>query len=149
MPFDLGPVESPPSLGVQRLLRLADYLETVPPELYAQESWRTRTSCGTVCCAFGHAVTGLGRELGLRWRGPGSDVIDRITGPREGGQENLTLAQEVFELTYDDAVQLFGTEGYYHRERLDGIDRLTPKDVAAGLRAFAQDKLVKEKAYAV
>jgi hypothetical protein len=38
-----------------RLLKLADYLETIPESYFDIEEWVTEKDCGTVMCAAGHA----------------------------------------------------------------------------------------------
>ena len=44
-------------VNVERLLRLAAHLETVPAEAFDMGDWAVRHTCGTTCCALGHACT--------------------------------------------------------------------------------------------
>lgn len=150
MAYDIGPLDSGGHLGARRLLALADYLETVPDENYDQTRWReVKPGCGTICCAFGHAVEGLGEQLGIKWFGV-KTVIPRLGNPGRW-HHNIDAAAEVFELDLGDALQLFGG-GDWHAAQL-GLSyehELTPARVARNIRAFALAKLqVKENVNAV
>src|SRR5437868_1643606 len=99
MAYDIDPFDGGGARGVQRLLALANLLETVSDKDYDHDTWRRRCSDGGwAMCALGHGVTTLPDVIGLRWREPaGADVV-RLDG---GGltQDTLALAAEAFELS--------------------------------------------------
>lgn len=52
--------------GLDNLEKLADYLDTVPPEQFDYDTWGETTACGTVACALGHAVLGPFKDWGFK-----------------------------------------------------------------------------------
>ena len=143
MAYDIGPLEDGGRLGVKRLLALAAYLETIDDRTYDHRAWRG-LGADRVMCALGHGATALPDLIGLRWRKPGCDDIVRLDG--SGMTENpLILAAEAFELSPDEASQIFGvglhTVNFYGP---GGAFRLTPRAVAEAIRKFAYGKLAME-----
>lgn len=142
MAYDVGPIDGGPGQGVQRLLALAAYLETVRDQDYDHRTWRRQAPDGSwTMCALGHGVTALPDLIGLRWRGPDSLDVVRLDG--SGLTENvLDLAAEVFEITREEAERIFGlglyTVEFYGRA---GAFGLKPACVAAAIRAFACAKM--------
>ena len=42
-------------MNQERLLRLAEHLDTVNEKQFDMSNWARQSNCGTVCCACGHA----------------------------------------------------------------------------------------------
>jgi len=138
MAYDIDPFDGSGNQGVQRLLALANHLETVSDQDYDHDTWRRQCSDGGwAMCALGHGVSALPDVIGLRWREPGSADIVRLDG---GGltQDTLALAAEAFDLSLDEAMMIFGiapnTAAFYGAPTVSGI---RPKAVAAAIRRFA------------
>jgi hypothetical protein len=121
------PAPKPPSrkVGNNRLLRLADYLRTVPRKEFDIRVWES--SCGTIACAMGHATRmPFFRRLGAR-----TDHIygDISIGIISGG---FRVASRLFGIDDPTAVFLFST---CNVESAGGVastlsERPTPKEVA-------------------
>lgn len=117
----------------QKLLKLADYLETVPPKNFDMGVWglrkRSTQKCASTACALGWGTNIWPDELKLV---PDSDdknmasVIHVRTGAK-----NFSAAREFFGLGYGAANDLFGIVW----DRLDE----TPKQVATRIRSFVRN----------
>jgi len=141
MPFDIGHLGDS-GRGARRLLALAAYLETVADGAYDQRAWRRRAPDGSwTMCALGHGATALPDLIGLRWRSEEGAELVRLDG--SGVTEDpITLAAEAFEISFAEAMALFGVG--VHTTRLLGARRpadVRPKAIAAALRAVALAKL--------
>jgi len=141
MAYDIDPFDGGGNQGAQRLLALADYLETLGDGDYDHRTWRYAADGARAMCALGHGVSALPAVIGLRWRKPGSSEIVRLDG--SGVTESaLTLAGEAFELSADEAAMIFGiapnTVAFYGAVSLSGIK---PKRAAAAIRRFAIAKM--------
>jgi hypothetical protein len=115
--------------GKRRLLKLADFLETVPRKRLDMSIFATGDlrECGTSGCALGWATQIPSfRRAGL--------YLDE-TSPRLRGRPRIVdpfqVAREFFDLSAYDAADLF-TPNY------DGSD--TPKEVAKRFRKFVASK---------
>lgn len=113
----------------ERLLKLANHLDTVKPAKFDMGNW----SCGTTACAAGHAC-GIPEfvELGL--------YLDYSARPDRGcvrfhdGEyihSGWNAVEDFFGLEPDEAVYLFGVNDYEWDNRTD------PKVVAQRLRLFS------------
>lgn len=106
-------------METERLLRLADFLETVPPSKFDMGRWLSRggqphelqEECGTSACAGGWACV-LFQDEGLKWEQDGSwgfmPTYDDMTGS-DGLARFFGLADEAGSAT-DEANDLFGIE---------------------------------------
>lgn len=112
---------------LRRLLKLADYLDTVPAKLFDYNDWGRAEPCGTVACALGHAVEGPFRRFGYRLNSnetaPYCIVVNR------SGQ--YAAYQAIEELFGEEAANLFYP--------VEGEERATPKQVARKIRRFVRD----------
>lgn len=127
-------------MNKKRLLKLADFLETIPRKVFNIDRWETRPQtkpegekpgeCGFAGCAVGwaaHAKLFRGFRL--------SRNINILPQPSYKGRTGFGAVEEVFGLTLTDAEDLFLCMGYpTARSPLDP----TPKEVARKIR-----KLVK------
>lgn len=87
-----------------RLLKLADYLETVRDERFSIQHWSQETSCGTTCCAVGHACSiPEFRELGLG--------LDICLDGRAGQLHRFGVPVYQWRRSYDAVSQFFGLSG--------------------------------------
>lgn len=116
----------------RRLLILADHLDRVKPEKTGRQFnlniWFVARgpACGTACCAVGEAAhipelrrLGLGLTRGAFARTPAfKDAC------------SWTAVERFFRLNEADAMHLFSSSYY--------ADSVTPKDVAARIRAFVE-----------
>lgn len=152
-----------------RLLRLADFLDTVPPEQFDYNIWFNGTAlgeCGTTACALGWATAipefqALGLELRSDEPWPSGEsryVALRNTEERGWKKCSEEAAEVVFGLTkkQHDFVFLPDVDDYgdgyedddYDKPRWSWRDRPTewaqPKDVAEHIRNFVSNVLDEE-----
>src|SRR5271166_2850595 len=124
-----------------RLLTLANYLETVPPEKFDLAIWveyDKETKCMTAACAVGHACSipefisaGLHMEDGYK-------DVDTCPIPVFGQDAAWNAVYRFFDLTLRDALYLFDECSYMeNNERF--IEAITPQDVADRIYAFIGD----------
>lgn len=142
MAYDIDPFDGGGHQGAQRLLALANYLETLRDADYDHRAWRSECHEGApAMCALGHGVSALPEVIGLRWRNPGGAEIVRLDGSGVT-QTSLTLAGEAFDLEADEAAMIFGiapnTVAFYGSTHLSGIK---PRRAAAAIRQFAFAKM--------
>lgn len=111
-------------MNKKRLLKLADYLETIPSKRLDMRIWRIEEYCGTVACALGHACDipsfkRYGLKLDKRYGNPAYRK-GKVT------YRGVEAGAVFFGIPYDDAAYLFDTaEGHK-----------TPKQVARNFRAY-------------
>lgn len=125
---------------INRLLKLADYLETVPQKSFSMRDWINETECGIVACAVGHACNIPSfKRAGLMMKGTYpilTSVIDKDTNkPLDGWDAVRTffgLDDDDKKFT-NDADYLFESDKYANQNP-------TPKTVAKRIRAFALKK---------
>jgi hypothetical protein len=151
------------------LLKLADLLESLPPErfdycMWAGSDWSPESglSCGTTACALGWATTIP--ELGLELRR--GEVLNCYVSrvgqvahhPASEGPHSLECAADVFDVSLEEATFLFcadeidprlGSRGddddqKYDQEYLDGelspSDEASAKEVAVHIRRFVKSR---------
>lgn len=122
-------------MNAERLLRLAEHLETVvalQPATFDMASWQDRNECGATCCAFAHACSiPEFREAGLHMAIFPEDE-DPI--PWFGNAAGFDAAASFFEIDEIQARHLFADESY--------PDVVTPIDVAARIRELVAGKAV-------
>ena len=117
-------------VGLRRLLKLADHLDTVPPETFDMSTWW----CGTKGCAMGHAAQMPAfRRLGLLVTSYTDFYEGVIVGVTFEGETDFNAAAAFFGLKWGEAVALFGVDF--------GDDPRTPAAVARENSAF----VVREK----
>jgi len=112
----------------KRLLRLADLLDTVPPEHFDLGVWLAGDGppCKTAACAVGWATTiPAFRRAGLTTDSSGWPIYSEWGG--------FNAAEQFFGLTEDDALHLFASS---YRYRLADLTR--PTTVARRIREFVE-----------
>lgn len=142
------------AVHARRLLKLADFLETVPPERLNMSSWVGRDwqgdqglSCGTTACALGWAATMPEfRRLGLRLRAAPADDggygghtserwyyvgLERDRASVESRPKRA--AMKIFGLDEDAFWRLFGCPEDY-------FEATTPKGVARSIRRHVKSR---------
>lgn len=118
-----------------RLLKLAAYLDTLPPEKFDLSTWH----CGTTGCAVGHACTMPEfRAEGLRLSEPVDAFDDSLSYyPTYDGLDHWHAVCAFFELTKPESTYLFDMYEYSRFEgdecTFDGGDA-PPDMVAARIR---------------
>jgi hypothetical protein len=125
---------------VNRLLKLADLLDGVPPSQFDMGAWKS--PCGTTCCAMGWGCTIPSfRKAGLKLTLDGEDDSihrDYYLAYEPPGQDfflnGLWAAADFFDISYLEAKALFITD---KKEK--------PKTVAKRIRKFALMKLEELK----
>ena len=119
-------------VGLKRLLWLADYLDTVPPETFDMSRWW----CGTKGCAMGHAAQmPTFRRLGLRLVHRDEHIDPNgvpFTALVLGDKTDFDAAAALFGLSVWEAESLFNVDS----DAWTGVDPRTPADVAGEIRAF-------------
>lgn len=127
-----------------RLLRLAAFLDNLPPERFnfshsVGDDWQGKPdlSCGTTACGIGWASTMPEfRKLGLRLRaGDCAPVlVDKWRHVRKGAKVEV----EIFGLTEMEFMHLFSPYfSYAGRKGLPGD--ASPKDLADHIRSFVTE----------
>lgn len=132
-------------MNAKRLLKLADFLETVPKDnfdmgvVYEDEGMfagdcapkypRPKKHCGTVACAMGWATAIPSfRRAGLRLYETGSIVLKNSRCDGVFWCDSFDTAELFFELGSDESRFLFGGSEYGS----------TPKQVAKHIRKFVK-----------
>lgn len=126
------------AINAKRLLKLADYLETVPRKAFNIESWMSRSAnkpegknpgeCGFAGCAVGWAAHAK-LFRGFRMNGGFPIYKDTFSWPAVGVVFGLGLCSP---LPSDDAAHLFSSYTYPQ-------GKATPKQVAIRIRKFVRD----------
>lgn len=110
------------AINAKRLLKLADYLETVPRKQFNMGRWGFKSECGFSGCAIGWAVHGR------LFRGLSGIGINRSCPKFEG------------RTAYGAIATLFGiSEQAAEHKLFGGYIEGTPKQVAARIRKFVRD----------
>lgn len=114
-------------MNAERLLKLADFLETVDEEHFNL----AKVGCGTTGCAIGWAC------YIPEFRDAGFKLVyydDRFYPyPVYGGRVGFHAVEAFFDLPYYDAQQLFDTPGYR-------TDARTALDVSKKIRRYVDDR---------
>lgn len=123
MPFDQSPRENPLPIGRQRLLVLADFLETkVEPSRFDMRSWK----CGTTACAAGWAA-----------------MIPEFVA---AGYDCDAWGPAFREFVYADALgAFFGIEGRQITHLFSGMHNRTAQEEAAVIRAFVAKEQARKQ----
>ena len=124
-------------MNSKRLLKLADFLDTVPRKRFNLGLWqqygfkpKAESACGTVACAMGWACTIPSfKRAGLK-----AHKDDRY--PIFENQEGFSAAAKFFDISFPQAERLFSSSGYGNRFNSDAV---TPKKVAKAIRNFVKD----------
>ena len=147
--------------GKRRLLKLADYLDTVKPKYFDFESWvgnahkkvaASGLSCGTTACAVGHAANipefkRLGLKLNIELNSISLGIP--LVTPTFGDKTNLNAAGAFFSITDGEAVELFQPQNIYAECLLYGGYKLPifsedsdtkPSEIAGKIRLFVAAK---------
>ena len=92
--------------GWKRLLKLADYLDTVQPKHFNMRDWSVTERCGTVACAAGHACQMPGfKRLGLRLVEDEDDgTLIPVLGDSKDSDASLMV---FFDLEVEDLDKIF------------------------------------------
>jgi hypothetical protein len=128
------------AMNKKRLLKLADYLETVPRKRFNMDHWASAKfcgkpkepehECGTSACALGWACTIPSfKRAGLKFIECGSNFwthIDLV--PDFEGSTGYGAAASLFGIRYSQAEWLFSPES----------PARTPKQVAKRIRKFVE-----------
>ena len=127
-------------MNTEKLLRLADLMETIAPEKFDLGLWSTRTECGTVCCAVGHAC--LDRWFRSQGFGPveRDDIGINIFIPSFRNFSGFDAVEQFFGLTNLFATFLFVENSYVTHPA-------HPSEVAIRIRLFVEhhdEKVVRE-----
>lgn len=122
-------------MNTERLLKLAEKLDTVPEDRFDLSSWADDRfmpgDCGTTACAVGWACTiPEFNEAGLRLvYSPSGPFPQFVTS--EVNYQWFTAAEKFFDLNFGEADYLFSSMCYV------GADR-TPSGVAGRIRSLVQ-----------
>lgn len=129
-------------MNKRRLLKLADFLETVPPTKFSLRTWvqsmptqpesETEGSCGFAGCAMGWAVHAK-LFRGLRFAT--SAEADEVHNPEPvyKGKIGFPAVNVLFDIDTDDSHRLFAAPRYNE-------PHTTPKQVAKRIREFCGAK---------
>lgn len=145
------------AVGKKRLLKLADFLDKLPPEKFdfseiavqkgkpMREALKAgRTRCGTVGCAIGWMPAAFPRSL--RWdetRGWATRTFPDVCLINEPTRVDFDAAVTFFGITSADAYWLFqpgGWRGLYASEHNGLHNDATPKQVAKHIRKFVREQ---------
>jgi hypothetical protein len=125
-------------MHVDRLLRLADFLDNLPAGRFDYNHWvgsdwqgDPDLSCGTTACAMGWATTiPEFRALGLK--------LDHTRPtPYFGEKFGSEAAAEFFDISNEDAIYLFTPNAWHINMRTQSPDQYaSPEEVAEHIRQF-------------
>lgn len=119
-------------MNTERLLRLAEHIESLPAEQFDMETWGQQSECGTVCCAFGHACSVpefRAAGLELLWKDESDGTRSAV--PFFCGLAGFYAAREFFGISRQQAEYLFCDADYED-------DAPTAPVVAARIRELAK-----------
>ena len=124
--------------GKRRLLRLAEFLDSLPPEKFDLAYWGDQSSpCGTVACACGWAcLLPEFQAEGLKVNIYTEDEKRYATGtfaPVYGSNRGVEAMMEFFDISSDDFDDLFLDDSYPEYDR---GGKTPPSDVAERIRHF-------------
>lgn len=111
-------------MNKKRLLKLADFLETIKPKVFNMDSWYNESPCGTTACAFGWACSIPSfKRAGLKMRklSNGFTVYADVVFNDE---YNLNAASSFFDITVDEAEFLFYPDMYEKATKGQVIKRI-------------------------
>ena len=118
-------------MNTQRLLKLADLLDTVPPEQFYIGLWSNSPefNCNTVACAAGWACSiPEFAEAGLHLQYADDEKTDCSIHYND---EFCNPLEEFFDMSRGEVENIFhGPRSVYHKDRKN----ITPQDVAALIR---------------
>ena len=128
----------------RRLLKLADFLETVPRKRFDYMQWvgkdwdgkSSLNNCGTTACALGWAtaIPSLRRAgLRLKRRVPSNYVCLKEESPNYDSASRA--AEKVFGLSFREFMWLFVPGDGHHKPSF----KATPKQVARHIRRFVKN----------
>ena len=135
------------AIHFDRLLKLADFLDALPPKRFHYNHWvgddwggAADFSCGTTACALGWATTMPEfRELGLRMGRCGCTPNCKVPSVQLGNLSDLGAAQDLFGLENEEARFLF-----IPKRALDGIvgpdEDASALEVSAHIRRFVEER---------
>lgn len=128
-------------MNKDRLLKLADFLETLPDEKFDFRKYVKKDDglCGTVCCAIGWCPAVFPNEW--YWeRCPDADWV--VVVLRKGFRDIGLAGMEFFDVSIGDYERMFIPLSTRHRSRPgSGLpSTATAKRVAAGIREFVAEK---------
>lgn len=124
-------------MNKRRLLKLAEFLETVPRDRFDYSKWASSEwggkkdlSCGTTACALGWATAmPMFQKIGLKLT---RDEDGYVFVVDSSGREGFKAAEAAFDVTWQASAYLF--DPYYSKLGLHA----SPKAVAAHIRAFVE-----------
>lgn len=140
-------------MHADRLLKLADFLDTLPPERFNYSHWvgnawggKPDLSCGTTACALGWATAipefqAMGLCLQRDGYGEVCVTLGEDVSDCEGAEHSFLAAKKLFGITFRQAEFLFRPD-----EELGGCDWTAPgvnakaQDVATHIRRFVAAK---------
>lgn len=119
-------------MNTERLTRLAQILDSVPPEQFDLSLWRADASCGTVACAIGWCTLDPEfQQQGFGWDGG----MPTFTSPHYFDLlRSWPAVRAFFGLTQSEVESLFTLNGYPDIEDpgtadvIDRIDDLLARD---------------------
>lgn len=134
-------------VGNRRLLKLADFLRTIPSERFYYGAWSVsdvgpeewkkgekKLTCGTAACALGWATAiPTFKRAGLKLV-PGLVKLDHKDGTCESG---FDAGASFFGITLEESDYLFSPS--------DGEGNSTPKQVACKIEKFVKNRIQENK----
>ena len=134
----------------KRLLKLADFLQKLPPKRFDYGDWvgedwegKPDLSCGTTACALGWATAmPKFRKLGL-YLNP--DGFPQMVGDNTGGTYEASAT--IFGLSTSEYSYLFllGTMSPFDKTKYGPDEDAFPKEVAKHIRKFVAKKYKSKK----
>jgi hypothetical protein len=139
--------------GNERLIKLAKFLEELPPKRFNFSRWvgldwkgSKDLSCGTTACALGWAATMPEfRRLGLEIHRVNDFSRDLgLVRNRKTGEQGWAAARDIFAIPISEAEALFGSgvhpSSYPSPRAHYRFFGTTPKQFAKLLRKFVKDR---------
>lgn len=122
----------------KRLLKLADFVESVSPKKFDLETIGRREPCGTVCCAVGYMPVVFPRNFKYNQYNNGYGLTHwLVVESKKNDLSDMSAAEDFFGLNWNESKYLFVSESYGSRKG--------PKTVAKRIRDFVTKKKLESK----
>jgi len=98
-------------MDAEKLLKMADFVETLPEETFDLSTWKRETDCGTVCCAIGWAAQ---KKLfrGLSFQFSETYGLEAAYSSGDKLECGFAAVTQLFNITLETVLKIFINSAY-------------------------------------